>query len=111
MKNLGLDTFWLGLQIKHLSNGILLHQSSYIHKILKQISIDQAHSIRTPMVVHSLDPSRDPFRPRFSNESALGPQYPYMDVVGALMYLANCMHPDISFIVNLLARYSHDPTR
>ena len=32
MKDLGLTTFCLGLQIEHLSNGILLHQSSYIHK-------------------------------------------------------------------------------
>ena len=71
----------------------------------------QAHFIRTPMVVRSLDPSRDSFRPRSSNESALGPQNPYMDVVGALIYLANCTRSDISFAVNLLARYSHDPTR
>ena len=73
--------------------------------------MDQAHSIRTPMVVHSLDPSRDPFQPRSSNELALGPWYPYMAVVGVLMYLANCTRQDISFTVNLLARYSHDPTK
>ena len=74
------------------------------------VSMDQAHSIRTPMVVRFLDPSRDPFWPRSSDESALGPQYPYIDV-GALMYLANCTRPDISFVVNLLAQYRHDPTR
>ena len=28
-----------------------------------------------------------------------------------VMYLANCTRLDISFVVNLLARYSHDPTR
>ena len=27
------------------------------------------------------------------------------------MYLANCTHPDITFFVNLLARYSSAPTR
>ena len=70
----------------------------------------QAHSIRTPMVVRSLDPSRDLFRPRSFDEPALGPEYPYMAAVGALMYLANWTRPDISFVVNLLARYSHDPT-
>ena len=63
----------------------------------------QAHFIRTPMVVCSLDPSHDPFRARSSNESALGPQHPHMAVVGALMYLANCTRPDISFAVNLQA--------
>ena len=111
MKDPGLTTFCLGLQIEHLSNGILLHQSSDIHKILKWFSMYQAHFIRTLVVVRSLYPSRDPFQSRSSNKSALGPQYPYMVVVGALMYLANCTCPDILFAVNLLARYSHDPTR
>ena len=65
--------------------------------------MDQVHSIRTPMVVRSLDPSRDPFRPRSSSKSALGPKYPYMVVVGALMYLANCTCLYISFAINMLA--------
>ena len=73
MKDLGLTTFCLGLQIEYLYNGILLHQSSYIHKILKHFSMDQAHSIRTPMVLRSLDCSRDPFRPRSSYELSLEP--------------------------------------
>ena len=34
-----------------------------------------------------------------------------MVVVGALLYLANCTCLDILFAVNLLAQYSHDPTR
>ena len=67
----------------------------------------RAHSIRTPMVMRSLDPSYDPFRQRSSNESTLGPQYPYMVGVG----VANYMCRDISFAINLLAQYSHAPTR
>ena len=64
--------------------------------------MDQAHFIRTPMVVRYLDPS---------NESALGPQYPYMVIVGALMYLANCTSPNILFAVNLLAHDYTEPGR
>jgi len=35
MKDLGKTKFCLSFQIEHLSNGILIHQSSYIEKILK----------------------------------------------------------------------------
>ena len=55
MKDLSLTTVCLGLQIEHLSNGILLHRRFYIHTILKWFSTNQAHSIRTPMVVRFVD--------------------------------------------------------
>ena len=45
-------------------------------------------------------------RKRFRN-----PKVPYLSAIGALLYLAQCTRPDISFDVNLLARYSNAPTR
>ncbi|KAL2632227.1 hypothetical protein R1flu_016913 [Riccia fluitans] len=96
--------------LKQAGRGVLLHQSTYIHKILKQFSMDKAHPVRTPMVVRSLDMSRDVLGPRIEIEAVLGHKYPYMAAIGALMYLANTTHPDIAFVVNLLARYSHEPT-
>ncbi|KAL0347471.1 UNVERIFIED_CONTAM: Secreted RxLR effector protein [Sesamum calycinum] len=63
------------------------------------------------MVVRSLDVKNDPFRPRESDEELLGPEVPYLSAIGALMYLANHTRPDITFAVNLLARYSSAPTR
>ena len=41
----------------------------------------------------------------------LEPEVPYLSAIGALLYLAQCTRPDISFAVNLLARYSNAPTR
>ena len=55
MKNLGKTKFYLGLQIEHLENGILVHQSTYIEKVLKRFSMDTAHPLSNPMVVRSLD--------------------------------------------------------
>ncbi|XP_057248902.1 secreted RxLR effector protein 161-like [Beta vulgaris subsp. vulgaris] len=43
-------------------------------------------------------------------EDILGPEVPYLSAIGALMYLAINTRPDIAFSVNLLARYSSEPT-
>jgi hypothetical protein len=63
------------------------------------------------MVVRSLDVEKDPFRPKEDGEDVLGPDFPYLSAIGALMYLANSTRPDIAFSVNLLARYSAAPTK
>ncbi|WKA03311.1 hypothetical protein VitviT2T_021428 [Vitis vinifera] len=111
MKDLGKTKFCLGLQIEHFPNGVLVHQSTYIKKVLKRFYMDKAHPLSSPMVVQSLDVKKDPFRPCEKDEELLGPEVPYLSAIGALMYLANCTRPDIAFSVNLLARYSSAPTR
>ena len=45
------------------------------------------------------------------NEEILGSEVPYLNAIGALMYLANHTQPYIAFAVNLLARYDSSPTR
>ena len=111
MKDLGKTKFCLGIQIEYFSNRIFVHQSMYTEKVLKRFYMDNAHPLSTPMVVRSLDAKNDPFRPPKEDEEILGPEVPYLSVIGALMYLANCTRLDISFAVNLLARYSSTPTK
>ena len=111
MKDLGKTKFCIGLQIEHFPNGELVHQSTYIKKILKRFNMDKAHPLSSPMVVRSLNVKNDPFRPCENGEELLGPEVPYLSAIGALMYLANCTRPDIAFSVNLLAMYSSAPTR
>ncbi|XP_056687994.1 secreted RxLR effector protein 161-like [Spinacia oleracea] len=72
--------------------------------------MNQAHPLSIPMIVRSLDVDKDPFRPRENDEEILGPEVPYLSAIGALMYLASHTRPDISFSVNLLARFSSCPT-
>ena len=111
MKDLGKTKFCLGLQIEHLSNGVLIHQSTYTERILKRFYMDKAHPLSSPMIVRSLDVKKDPYRPIEDCEDLLGPEVPYLSAIGALMYLANCTRPDITFAVNLLARFSSAPTQ
>jgi hypothetical protein len=96
--------FFLGLQIKYFSNGILVHQSTYTEKILKHFYMEKAHHLNTPMVVQSLDVKKDHFCPREDDKEILSPKVSYLSAISALMYLANCIRPNISISVNLLAR-------
>lgn len=89
MKDLGKTKFCLGLQIEHFPNGVLVHQSTYIKKVLKRFYMDKAHPLSSPMVVRSLDVKKDSFRPCEKDEELLGPEVPYLSAIGALMYLAN----------------------
>lgn len=50
MKDLGIKHI-LSLHIEHLKNGVLLHQVAYTKKILKQLYMDKAHSLSTPVFV------------------------------------------------------------
>ncbi|KAM2350095.1 hypothetical protein EV1_013281 [Malus domestica] len=45
------------------------------------------------------------------DEEILEPEVPYLNTISTLLYLAQCTRPEISFVVNLLARYSNAPTR
>jgi len=110
MKDLGKTKFCLGLQIEHLNGGILVHQETYIAKMLKCFYIEKSHPLSTPMVVRSLDVENDPFRPREEGEELLGHEVPYLSAIGALMYLTNNTRPDVSFFFNLLSRYNSSPT-
>ena len=76
MKNLGKTRYCLDLQIKHCSNGILVHQSTYIEKVLKRFYMDKSHPIDSPMVVRSLEVNKDLFHPKEENEELFGPEVP-----------------------------------
>ena len=110
MKDLGKTKFCLALQIEHLPDGILIHQSTYTEKVLKHFHMDKAHPLSTPMVVRSLDVKKDHFRSQEVGKETLGLEVPYLSAIGALMYLANYTQLDIAFSINLLARYSSAPT-
>ena len=71
--------------------------------------MDKVHPLNSPMVFRLLV-KKDSFHPCKKNEELLGPEVPYLIVIGALMHLANCTHPNIVFSVSLLARYSSAPT-
>ena len=101
MKDIGKTKFCLGLQIKHFQNGVLVHQSTYIKKVLMCFYMDKVHPLSSPMVVRSLDVKKDPFCHCEKDEELLGPEVPYLSAIGALMYLANCTRSDTVFFMSI----------
>ena len=65
--------------------------------MLKRFHMDNAHPLSTHMIIRTLDPNKDPFRPLKDGEKILGPEVPYLNAIGALLYLAKCTRPDITF--------------
>jgi hypothetical protein len=72
--------------------------------------MDKSYALITPMVVHALEKDTDQCRPKQEGEEVLRPEYPYLSVICALMYLTNNTRPNITFIVNYLVRHSTTPT-
>ncbi|XP_070675696.1 uncharacterized mitochondrial protein AtMg00810-like [Malus domestica] len=110
MKDLGKTRYCLGLEIEHCLDGILVHQSNYTQNVLRHFNEDKVKPSSTHMVVWTLNAKRDPFRPNEDEEEILGAKVSYLCAIGALLYLAQWPRPNISFIVNLLARYNNAPT-
>ena len=46
--------------------------------------MDKSHLLRSPMVVRSLEVTKDPFRPKEENEELLGSEVPYLSAIGTL---------------------------
>jgi hypothetical protein len=72
--------------------------------------MDKAYSLRTPMIIRALKKETDLFRPKQEGEEVLKAEYPYLSVIGALIYLANNIRPNIAFAINCLGRHSATPT-
>nr|GFA23499.1 putative RNA-directed DNA polymerase [Tanacetum cinerariifolium] len=72
IKDLGKTKYCLGLQIEHMPNDILVHQSNYTEKVLKRFNMYKAKSLSTPMVGRSLNVDNDPFRPCEEYKDVLG---------------------------------------
>ena len=73
IKYLEKTKYCLNLQIKYCSNGVFIHQSTYTEKVLKHFYMDKSQPLSSPMVVRSLEVTKDPFRPKEKNENLLGP--------------------------------------
>lgn len=100
IKVLGAKHF-LGIEINRESDGsIVLHQSSYVKKILSKFGFEDAHQVSTPTDCQQV---------LQGGEKSIGVKFPYREIVGSLIYLAVGTRPDISFAVSYVSRFLEQP--
>lgn len=101
MSDLGLLSYYLGIEVKQDDQGITLCQSGYAARILNKMGMENCNPSQTPMEA----------RLKLSKES-LSPQVDatlYRSVVGSLRYLIHT-RPDICYSVGYVSRFMEKPT-
>ena len=109
LRDLGPTSFLLGVEVKRNrpNRTLTLSQRQYVLDILERFGLADCNSVTTP-----LDPSvrlssaHSPTTPEDIGEMS---SIPYLQAVGALMYLAIATRPDIAYSVGVLARFSKNP--
>jgi hypothetical protein len=93
MSLLGELTFFLGLQISHLDEGIFISQTKYIKEMLKKFRMEYCKPVSTPMVT-SCKLSKD-------DESKEVDQRLYRLMISSLLYVTTS-RPDVMQVVGRL---------
>jgi hypothetical protein len=105
----GRSIFFLGLQLDHLHMSILVHQSTYVQKVLEMFNMDKVYSARTPMIVRALEKETNSFRSKEEGEEVLDLNTHTEVSLVRWCNLQILLDPTF-FIVNCLTRHSTAPT-
>jgi hypothetical protein len=100
MSMIGELSFFLGLQIKQLKDGIFVSQSKYLKDMLKKFGLENAKSIKTPMATNGhLD---------LDEGGTIVDQKLFRSIIGILLYII-ASRPDVMFSVCMCARFQASP--
>jgi histone deacetylase 1/2 len=103
VQDLGPLEYFLGIEVKPDSNGVLLSQKRYALDLLKKANMEKCKPISTPM--SSSERLSKNHGILLSGEE----QFRYRSVVGGLQYLT-LTRPDLSFAVNKVCQFIQSPT-
>jgi hypothetical protein len=104
MKDCGLASLYLGIEITHLPGGaIKLSQTHYINRILERFGLQDCNGVKLPMKRDIQD----------SDDLILSPDEitEYQAIVGALNWASITTRPDISYTVSRLSRFLSKPNQ
>nr|GFC46040.1 uncharacterized mitochondrial protein AtMg00810-like [Tanacetum cinerariifolium] len=100
MSVMGELTFFLGLQVKQLPDGIFISQDKYVKDMLKKFDTDSVRTTTTPYEVPKHKSKDDP--------DDVVNVYLFRSMIGSLMYLT-ASRPDIMLAVSACSRHQVTP--
>nr|GEZ44323.1 uncharacterized mitochondrial protein AtMg00810-like [Tanacetum cinerariifolium] len=100
MSAMGELTFFLGLQVKQLPDGIFISQDKYVKDMLKKFDMESVRTATTPYEVPKHKSKDDP-------DDAINVHL-FRSMIGSLMYLT-ASRPDIIFAVSACSRHQVIP--
>lgn len=98
MTDLGLMTFFLGMEIKQAEHEVFICQKKYTKEILKKFKLEECKEVSTPMNQKEKLSKED-------GADKVDERY-YRSLIGCLMYLT-ATRPDILNAVSILSRFMH----
>ncbi|GAA0171472.1 transmembrane signal receptor [Lithospermum erythrorhizon] len=101
MSDLGLMTYYLGIEVLQTNKGNFICQRRYAEEILKRFGMSECNPVVCPIV-----PGEKIDRDERGN---LVEEVYFKKIVGSLMYLTHT-RPDLTFSVSLLSRFMCKPT-
>jgi hypothetical protein len=100
MSDLGLLSYYLGIQVEQKNGVTTLCQSSYALKILEQAGMKGCNACCVPMENRLKLSKKDDSPPVYKSK--------YISIIGSLRYLVNT-RLDIAFVVGIVSRFMEDP--
>ena len=104
MKDLGVASEFLGIQINQTEKGIFIHQTKFSESFLKRVNFENCKPIKTPAEVglklHLTQDNEDPFDKEV-----------YQSAIGVLLFICTRTRPDLAFAVCNAARYTSNPSK
>jgi hypothetical protein len=101
MKDLGLVTTFLGMQIDQSSANVTVKLSHYLSGILSEFGLSDCNSVTTPFAAGTdFAPGLD-----LSDDNVTC----FRSMVGKLLFAANTCRPDLAYAASTLSRFIKDP--
>ncbi|RDY04998.1 putative mitochondrial protein, partial [Mucuna pruriens] len=100
MSDLGLLSYFLGIEFKITKYGTIMKQSKYVRDLLRRLNIQQSNPTRTPIEVGL-------FLEKKTNEELVDLTH-HRKIVECLRYLCNT-RLDLSFSIGLISRFMQEP--